>query len=237
MIRTFALLALAPGLVCLLAAPALAQLDSLPRFDALDQQLQREEQRQADQAETARQQERMRTALPGSGVSAAERAMRDLAYQRERDQLLLKAEQDRARVQRERDLADAALPNTRVPAFSSAVVREPNAANLPPPPPGKYYARVQGRYVLVDAASELVEAVLPVRPTDPTADVPAGPRPLPDYSLPTRRVSPNSVLAIRDPAALALPAAPAGQFYAQVDGRIVLVDARTELPVKVVRAG
>ena len=39
------------------------------------------------------------------------------------------------------------------------------------------------------------------------------------------------------PQALALPAAPKGQFYARVDGRIVLVDARTELPVKVVRAG
>ena len=37
--------------------------------------------------------------------------------------------------------------------------------------------------------------------------------------------------------ALALPAAPTGQFYARVDGRIVLVDVRTELPVRVVRAG
>jgi hypothetical protein len=56
-------------------------------------------------------------------------------------------------------------------------------------------------------------------------------------SLPVRRVSAGSVLVIHDPATLALPPAPSGQFYARVDGRIVLVDARTELPVKVVRAG
>ena len=31
--------------------------------------------------------------------------------------------------------------------------------------------------------------------------------------------------------------APTGQYYARVEGKIVLVDARTEMPVKVVRAG
>ena len=83
----------------------------------------------------------------------------------------------------------------------------------------------------------MVESVLPVQPTDPSVDVPLGPRPLPDFSLPARRVSPTSVLVIRDPGALALPAAPAGQFYARVEGRIVLVDARTEIPLTVVRPG
>ena len=42
-------------------------------------------------------------------------------------------------------------------------------------------------------------------------------------------------LVIRDPGALALPVAPAGQFYARVEGRIILVDARTEMPLSVVR--
>lgn len=224
------------AVIALSAAPALAQADQLPRFDALDQQLQSLQQHDVDQLNQARDRDRLQTSLPGSGVSEAERALRELAYQRERDQLLLKAEQDRARVQRERDLAAAALPNMRVPRTSTSVVTSPEAALLPPPPPGKYYARVQGRYVQVDGASELVESVPPVQPTDPTADVPAGPRPLPDMSLPARRVSPASILVIRDPGALTLPAAPAGQFYARVDGKVVLVDARTEVPIRVVRA-
>ena len=81
--------------------------------------------------------------------------------------------------------------------------------------------------------------VLPVQITDPTADVPGGPRPLPsvDMSLPLRRVAPTSALVIANPASLALPAPPVGRYYARVDGKIVLVEARTELPVKVVRAG
>lgn len=228
---------IAPAALVLVALPAYAQLDTPPRFDALDKQLQMEEQRHLDQLETARQRERDLGIVPGSGVSGAQQALRDLEYQRERDRLLLQAEQDRQRVVRERMLAEAALLNKRVPATSTAVVTSPESHILPPPPPGQYYARVEGRFVLVDRASELVTGILPVQPTDPTADVPAGPRPLPDMSLPARRVSPGSVLVIRDPATLALPPAPKGQYYARVEGRIVLVDARTELPVKVVRAG
>lgn len=217
----------------LIALPAHAQLDTPPRFEALDKQLQMEEQRQLDQLETARQRDRD---FNRQG-SEAGRALRDMEYQRERDRLLLQAEQDRQRVQRERMLADAALLNKRVPATSTAVVTSPESYILPPAPPGTYYARVEGRFVLVDATSELVTTILPVQPTDPKADVPAGPRPMLDMSLPARRVSPTSVLVIHDPATLALPPAPKGQFYARVEGRIVLVDARTELPVKVVRAG
>lgn len=222
---------------CLCAAPAWAQLEPLPRFEALDKQFQMEEQRQVDQLETARQREMTSSALPGSGVSEAERALRGLDYQRQSDALRLRQEQERARVQRERDLADAALLNARIPATSSVVVTEPNTYLLPPAPPSKYYARVQGRFVLVDATSELVVQVLPVQPTDPTADVPLGPRPMPDMGLPVRRVSAGSTLVIQNPAGLSLPLAPTGQYYARVEGKIVLVDARTEMPVKVVRAG
>jgi Ni/Co efflux regulator RcnB len=225
---------------CLLSAPALAQVEQpLPRFEGLEMQLQREEQRQVDELERARQRERTNALLPGSTTSAADAALRDMALKREQDRLLLQMEQDRMRLQRERDIAASALPNRRVPATSSAVVRDPEAYILPPAPHGKYYARVDGRFVLVDATSELVEQVLPVQPTDPTADVPAGPRPLPvpDMSLPMRRVAPASALVIGNPAGLALPPAPAGQYYARVDGKIVLVEARTELPVSVVRPG
>jgi Ni/Co efflux regulator RcnB len=232
MIRTLALAAL-----CATALPALAQQPALPRFEALEQQLQQAEQRHLDQLEEARQRDRINATLPGSNVSAAEAALRDLQHQRERDRLLLQAEQDRQRVQRERDVASANLLNARVPRTSTTVVREPNDHLLPPAPPGKYYARVEGRFVVVDETSELVTTILPVQPTDPAADVPAGPRPMPDTGLPVRRIAPYSALVIHDPSALALPAAPSGQYYARVDGRIVLVDARTELPVKVVRAG
>jgi Ni/Co efflux regulator RcnB len=222
---------------CLCATPAWAQLEPLPRFEALEKQFEMATERQFDRLEAARQREMNSSALPGSGVSEAERGLRGLEYQRQREALLLQLEQDRALVKRERDLAEVALLNARVPAFSSVVVREPNAYLLPPAPPGKYYARVQGRFVIVDATSELVESVLPVQPTDPTADVPLGPRALPDMGLRVRRVSAASALVIRNPALLSLPGAPAGQYYARVEGKIVLVDARTEMPVKVVRAG
>lgn len=224
---------------CLLSAPAFAEDQPLPRFEGLEMQLQREEQRQVDDLERARQRERDRAHLPGSATSAADAALRDMQLRREQDRLLLQMQQDRMRVQRERDIATNALPNRRVPATSSAVVRNPEAHILPPAPPGKHYARVEGRFVIVDSTSELVEQALPVQPTDPTADVPAGPRPLPvpDMSLPMRRVAPTSALVISNPASLALPAAPAGQYYARVDGKIVLVEARTEMPVRVVRPG
>jgi len=230
------------ALLCfgLFAAPAYAQIDQpLPRFEGLEMQQQREEQRQIDDLERARQRERDRALLPNSGTSGADAALRDMQLRREQDRLLQQAEQERMRQQRERDVITNAVPNTRVPSSSIAVVRNPEAYILPPAPPGKYYARIDGRFVIVDAASELVESVLPVQITDPTADVPAGPRPMPtvDSGLPMRRVSPFSVLVIADYGSLALPAPPSGQFYARVDGKIVLVDARTELPVKVVGAG
>ncbi|MEZ6028470.1 MAG: hypothetical protein R3C46_01865 [Hyphomonadaceae bacterium] len=225
---------------CLVAAPAFAQVEQpLPRDLGLEMQQQREEQRQLDEIARARQNERDRALLPGSGTSLADAALRDLELRREQDRLLLQMEQERMREQRGRDVVTNALPNRRVPATSSAVVNNPEAYILPPAPPGKYYARVDGRFVIVDSTSELVEQVLPAQPTDPTADVPPGPRPLPvpDLSLPVRRVAPTSALVIANPASLALPAAPQGQYYARVDGKIVLVEARTELPVAVIRPG
>lgn len=234
MLRTLALVCIAAS-----AAPAFAQIEPLPRFEGLEMQQQRAEQQRIDELERNRQQERNRALQPGSGVSAAEAALRDMQLQRERDMLLLQMEQQRMREQRERDVVTNALPNMRVPATSTAVVTQPEAYLLPPLPPGKYYARVDGRFVVVDSTWELITEVLPVQPTDPTADVPASPRPLPtvDMGLPLRRVAPNSALVISNPASFALPAPPPGQYYARVDGKIVLVEARTELPVRVIRAG
>lgn len=228
MIRT-ALVACA----CLFAAPAFAQAsDTLPRFEALEMQQQMNEQRQLDTLEADRQRDLGKAALPNSGVTAAQRALIDQQYEDQKQQLLLQLQNQRALEQRERDIAAAALPNTRVPAFSSAVVTDPARYILPPAPPNQYYARIDGRFVLVDRASELVVSVLPVQPTDPVADVPAGPRPMPGPGLPVRRIAPTSSLVIANYGALGLPAPPHGQYYAGVDGMTVLVDSTTEMAVK-----
>ena len=233
MIRTFAIAG-----VMVFASPAFAQVsEPLPRFEALEQQQRMAEQREFDNIEANRQREMTRSAQPNSGVSEAERALRGLQYDRARDERLLELDRDRQRVQRERDLANAALLNARIPSNSLLVVTDPERYILPPAPPGKYYARVEGRFVLVDETSQLVTSILPVQPTDPTADVPAGPRPLPDTGLPIRRIAPASTSVIRDFQALSLPPPPAGQYYASVDGRIVLVDGRTEMAVKLVSPG
>ncbi len=224
--------------VVVFAAPAFAQVSELlPRFEALEQQQQMAEQREFDNLEANRQRDLTRSALPNSGVSEAERALRGLQYDRAREQRLLELDRDRQRIQRERDLANAALLNARVPPNSSLVVTDPERYILPPAPPGKYYARVEGRFVLVDETSQLVTSILPVQPTDPTADIPAGPRPLPDNGLPLRRIAPTSASVVRDFRALSLPAPPSGQYYATIGGQIVLVDSQTELAVKVIGPG
>lgn len=195
-------------------------------------QQQMNEQRQLDTLEADRQRDVGKAALPNSGVTAAQRALIDQQYENQKQQLLLQMQNERTLKQREQDIAATALPNTRVPAYSSAVVTDPARYILPPSPPDQYYARVDGRFVLVDRASELVVSVLPVRPTDPTADVPAGPRPMPGPGLPVRRIAPTSSLVIANYGALGLPAPPRGQYYAGVDGMTVLVDSATEMAVK-----
>ena len=167
-------LLLAPAL----AAPAFAQETSeLPRFEALQQQEQAFEQQRVDTLETQRQREFDRMAAPNSGFTAADRAMRDLDFARERDRIVLQGDLEREQVARRRQLEDVALPNRRIAPYSSLVVTNPEQYILPPAPQGQYYARLNGRFVLVDRTSELVVKVLEPMPADPTADVPLGPRP------------------------------------------------------------
>lgn len=218
------------------AAPAFAQVtETLPRFEALEQQTQMLEQRRLDNLETQRQQELTRPVTPNSPITGADKALRVMEIEREMDRVRLQGDIERAQVQRERDLANAALPNRRIAAYSSLVIHDPERYVLPPAPKGQYYARVEGRFVLVDAVSELVVKVLDPLPTDPTADAPAGPRPPLASPLPAMRIGPDSPYVIREPAGLALPAAPRGQYYALVNGRVLLVDAKTERAVKAVR--
>jgi Ni/Co efflux regulator RcnB len=217
------------------AAPAVAQeSNNLPRFDALEQQKQSAEQDRFDSLERQRQRERDFTTNPATGVTGAQRGIRDLEYQREFDRLRLEGELERAQVQRERDLESAALPNRRIAPFSSLVVTDPERYVLPPAPPGHYYARLDGRFVLVDRTSELVVKVLDPRLTDPTGDAPVGPRPPVEKPLPIGRIAADSPLVITDFRRLSLPPPPQNQYYARVDGRILLVDAKTERAVKAV---
>ncbi len=179
------------ALIAVSASPAFAQeTNQLPRFEALEQQERALEQRRLDNVEQQRQQALDRAITPGSGVTRAERGIRDLDYRRELDQLRLEGDLQRAQVQRQRDVANAALPNRRIAPYSSLVVTDPQSHLLPPPPAGQYYARLEGRFVLVDATSELVVKVLDPQPTDPTADVPLGPRPPAERPIPRSGVAP-----------------------------------------------
>ncbi len=217
------------------AAPALAQeSNNLPRFEALEQQKQRVEQDRFDRLETQRQRERDFTTNPATGVSGAERALRDMEYQREFDKLRLEGERERAQVQRERDLESAALPNRRIAPFSSLVITDPERYLLPPPPQGQYYARLDGRFVLVDRTSELVVGLIDPRLTDPRGDMPEDPRPPVQKPLPLGRIPADSPLVVTDFRRLQLPPPPSGQYYALMDGRLLLVDAKTERAVQAV---
>jgi len=215
------------------AAPALAQeTGQLPRFEALEQQERALEQNRFDSLERQRQREIDRAGLPDSTVSRAERGIRDLDYQREFDRLRLEGELQRAEIQRQRDIANAALPNRRIAPHSSLVVTDPESHILPPAPAGHYYARLDGRFVLVDATSELVVRVLEPQPTDPTADVPLESRPPVEIPIPTGQISSTSPAVIRDFGSQSLPPPPNGHYYARVGSRILLVEAKTERPVK-----
>jgi hypothetical protein len=169
------------------AAPAFAQeSEPLPRFEALEQQTLALEQRQLDKLETQRQQELFRPVTPNSGVTQADKAMRLLEIERDMDRVRLQGDLERALVQRQRDLANTALPNRRIAAHSSLVIHDPERYILPPAPPGQYYARLEGRFVLVDSTSELVVKVLDAQPGDPTADVPLGAPPPLQQPIPDR---------------------------------------------------
>ena len=221
--------------VLVACAPAVAQeTDNLPRFDALEQQKQQVEQDRFDSLENQRQRERDFTTNPATGVSGAQRGIRDLQYQREFDKLRLEGDLERAQVQRGRDLDDAALPNRRIAPFSSLVITDPERYVLPPAPPGHYYARLDGRFVLVDRTSELVVKVLDPKLGDPRGDVPVGPRPPVQKPLPNGRIPADSPLVITDFRRLSLPPPPQDQYYARIDGLILLVDAKTERAIKAV---
>lgn len=167
-------LSLIGALLSLAAGHAMAQEIAQPRYEALEQQLQILEQRQLDTLERQRMDNLLSTPSPSN--TTADRAIRQLDIERRQRELILRGEQERMQAQRERIISDYALPNRRIAPSSVLVVTQPENYGLPHLPRGKYYARLEGRFVVVDAASELVERVLPVQPADPLHDVPQGAR-------------------------------------------------------------
>jgi hypothetical protein len=275
---------LVPGIASLLAlgvcAPASAQEIEPPRFEALEQQLLTLEQNRVDALARQQQLQRDLGFHPNSGVTAADQALRDIENRRQMERLLFEGQQLREQAARENRIDQATLPNRRIEPFSPTVVQDPVGELLPAAPAGYYYARVDGRYVLVDAGSKQVVRVLAPQPTDPTDDLPArplpalqqppgvrvwptepeplpalgvdvagiypspatshvpaatGPSPPRQPPLPARLIRPDSSLVVRDPAALDLGPAPAGHYYARLDGRIYLVDARTFVVTALIR--
>jgi Ni/Co efflux regulator RcnB len=245
-------------------APASAQgVYNLPSFTALDRQQQQLDQQRADNLRRERQQELDRQAA--AGAAQAQRGLTRLEFDHQRQMLENQNALERQERQRERDLADAALINQRVPSYSAQVVRNPTAYVLPTAPKGYYYARINGRFVLIDGASQLVVKVLDPQPTDPVDDVPAGPRPPtmppiatrigpndpnplgrqgPDWvgpvlpkqpPLPRDAIDPNSPAVIHDFAKASLSYPPQGFYYAELEKRIYLVDGSTNLAFALIR--
>ncbi|MBI1360640.1 MAG: hypothetical protein GC155_10220 [Alphaproteobacteria bacterium] len=182
---------LASGVLVLVSATGsvIAQEFTAPRFEGLEQQQQIQQQNNLDAAQKRLQDERLRTLQPGPagqppGANAAASALRQSEIQDEIYRQQLRAEQDRQHVARENAITDTALPNRRIAKSSVLVVTDPVHYGLPSAPPGQYYARLNGRFVLVDSTSELVVKVLDPRPTDPTGDGPTRPLPRPQPPIP-----------------------------------------------------
>lgn len=183
-----------PSVLCGLAllgvsASVSAQEFTPPRFEGLEQQKQAHEQATLDAQQKRLQAERDRALLPGPGgqppgASAAASALRQSEIEDRIRRTELRQQEERLAVARENAVTDTSLPNRRIAKSSVLVVSDPVRYGLPSAPPGRYYARIDGRFVLVDAASELVVKILDPRPTDPTADQPTRPRPPPAPAIP-----------------------------------------------------
>jgi len=170
------------ALVTAAGGPALAQGFTPPRFEGLDQQKQTQEQTTLDAQQKRLQAERDKAVTPGPngrppGADAAASALRQSALEDQIHRTEVRQQQERLALARENAATDLALPNRRIAKASVLVVPDPVRYGLPSAPPGQYYARVDDRFVLVDAASELVVKILDPQPTDPSADLPSRPRP------------------------------------------------------------
>jgi Ni/Co efflux regulator RcnB len=186
MIRT--LIATA-GMAALAAAPAFAQTTfTPPRFEALDLQKQMQEQNRIDHLEQQKQAAQAKVLNPANHISQADDAITQLKLNEQTNRILLENQQERDRIARENTINELAVPNRRIAPSSILVVNNPSAYALPAAPKGQYYARLNGHFVLVDRASELVVKVLDDQPGYPTDDRPEQPRPPLQPPVPADRI-------------------------------------------------
>lgn len=172
--RSSALIVTASLVACMPTAHA--QEFVPPRFEGLEQQQLNLEQRQYDRLEERLQSEQFRAAQPGAFPASS--ALRRMEIEREARELRREGAERRAATARETAIREAMLPNRRIAAHSSLVVTDPERYALPLAPAGQFYARLDGRFALVDADSEMVVSILEPSIGDPGNDLPA--RPLPD---------------------------------------------------------
>lgn len=164
-------LALAAGLPFFGAAPALAQSFEPPPFEALELQKEMVGQRTLDSLEEARRNETFRS-LPDP-AEASRSVLLQMEIDREIDRQRLENALERDADRREETIREWTLPNRRIAASSVLVVNQPERYSLPPLPRGQYYARIDGRFVIVDAASEMVVKALNPPPADGASGAPA----------------------------------------------------------------
>lgn len=240
----YAVLATAIGL---LAPSAFAQ--ELPRFDAFEQQQRDMNQQRQNDFDKARNNEIARP-VPSNqaGAAAAIRAERLQQIERDRQQFQLEREVERSAQQRERDIARITEDNRTILPNASEVIDNPRAYNLPTPQAGQYYARLNGRYVLVDGVTNKPIRSFEVSPDEGGSTIPGTTAPrrtqppqfyqkLPQQpSLPSETVARDSKRVITDPDGRFLGKAPPDSYYADFDGAIYLIDARTQKAIALVRA-
>jgi len=242
----YAVLATALGL---LAPSAFAQAYEPPRFDGFEQQQRDLNQQQLDSFDRQRTNELSRPVTPGqSSLDAANRADALRQIDAQRDQFLLERRIENEAKQREREIAKLSEPNQTILPNAAEVIDNPRAYNLPVPPAGQYYARLNGRYALIDGATNRPIKSFDLSPDEGGSTIPGTtpprPRQPPQFyqklpkqpALPAELVPRDSKRVITDPASRNLGPAPPESYYADFDGAIYLIDAPSQKAIAQVRA-
>ena len=171
-VRCMRRLALQIGLAAAFTGMAYAQEYQAPRFEALEQQKLQLEQRQLDTLEKQKQDELFKSTLPQTPQDRAVSTFRQMDLKQQQDQLRLQGDLQRDQQRRDETARTSTLVNRRIAASSVLVVRDPEGFFLPPLPSNQYYARLDGRFVVVDRNSELVVQIIEPSPADPRGDQP-----------------------------------------------------------------
>jgi hypothetical protein len=233
------------------SAPAIAQQGvEPPRFEAFEQQQRDLDRQRLDDFDRQRTNELTRPMTPGQGAGADAGARADALreIERQRQQFLLEREVENQAKQRERDIASVTATERIILPNDSRVIYDPKTQILPPPPPGDYYARLNDRYVLVDGATHRPIKSFDLQPDEAGSSIPGTTKPRPvqpptryqklpkQPPLPTELVPPDSKRVIANPASRNLGPAPPESYYADFEGGIYLIDARTQKAIGLVRA-